>query len=252
MLISLLAYFLLLILGACVGSFLNVLIDRLPKGRTLWGRSQSDCCRRQLDLWDLLPILSFIFWRGRCRHCRQKISGYYPAVEFLAGLAAVFALITFPFPASLYLLANFYFLMVFFFTDLKYGLAPLVLVFIQGGLVLLYNLIFVGAFFVALGSAAVAALFIVFLILMTKGRGMGWGDVWIVFVYGFFLGFPKNLVMIFLSFFLGGFLGALLLLMKRKRLGQSLPFIPFLSLAALIAFFYGERLLDAYLRLVLK
>src|SRR3990167_2998470 len=102
------------ILGASIGSFLNVLIDRLPQGKSILGRSQCDFCQKKLKWFDLIPIFSFIFLTGRCRYCHKKLSWQYPVVEALTGLAFVFSDF-----AVWGIIAC---LIVIFFSDLKYHL----------------------------------------------------------------------------------------------------------------------------------
>lgn len=256
----------LFLLGLSIGSFLNVVIDRLPNGKNLLGRSQADCCSRTLSVLDLIPVLSFILSFGKCRHCHKKLSFYYPMVELLTAILTLIAFSNFPLPYSIFYAVNFYFLIVFFFTDLKYGLVPVS--------VFLFNLIFVlsfqiyllligqlstfsagggsafsGNFQLSIISALAASLFFVFLILITKGRGMGFGDVLLVFLFSLMLGFPKSVVMVFLSFILGGIFSSILLVTKKKHFGQTLPFGPFLAAGTLAALFFGEMFIKKYLTL---
>ena len=256
---NLLLYFLLLITGLCVGSFLNVIIDRLPNGRGLGGRSKADCCGVTLGVADLFPVLTFFLQSGKCRHCGKKISFYYPLVELTSAILTAVTFFYFPFPFNLFYLVNFYFLIIFFFTDLKYGLVP-VSVFLAG---LCYVSVFEFYLFLSgfltsdflllnWAGALGAALFFVFLILITKGKGMGFGDVLLVFLFSLMVGFPASISMVFLSFILGGFVSSLLLIFKKKHFGQTLPFGPFLSLASGISLIFGKDLVNWYLQIVLK
>ena len=81
--------------GVSIGSFLNVLIDRLPQERKITGRSVCDYCQHQLSWYDLIPILSFFLLKGRCRYCRKKLSFQYPLVEILTGLMFIFVFLTY-------------------------------------------------------------------------------------------------------------------------------------------------------------
>lgn len=249
----------LFLLGLSVGSFLNVVIDRLPAGRNLWGRSKADCCGKTLGFYDLIPLLSFLTASGKCRACHQPVSFYYPLIEALTAFLTLAAFFYFPLPYSLFHLVNFYFLIVYFFMDLKYGLVSLPIV--------LVNLLFVFSFqiyFLSVGqlpvislqlsviSAFGASLFFLLLILLTRGRGMGAGDVFLVFIFSLTIGFPQSLLMVFLSFVLGGLVSATLLLTGQKKFGQSLPFGPFMVSATLLTIFWGKNLLDLYLKMVLK
>lgn len=248
----------LFIAGLCVGSFLNVVIDRVPVGKGLGGRSKADCCGKTLGVLDLVPAVSFLLSRGRCRYCGRKISFYYPLVELVTGILTVLAFLNFPFPYSVYYVLNFYFLVIFFFTDLKYGVVP--------PNVFLLNLIFILVFplflsggrlsldisYLSWGASLGAALFLGFLFLMTGGRGMAGGDVLLAFLFSLMVGFPQSLVAIFLSFILGGIASLILLVLRKKKIGQTVPFGPFLASATLISAFYGTVIFDWYLSMLLK
>ena len=258
--LDLLFYFFIFVGGLCFGSFLNVLIDRLPQERALTGRSRSDCCQKTLGVLDLIPVLSFILSRGRCRHCGAEISFYYPTVELMTGLVTLIVFWSLPpWFQAMYHLLFFYSLIVFFFIDLKYGLVPVSIFLFDLILIILYlTLSYFGKDLTSYSlilnslSAMAGSLFILFLIALTRGRGMGFGDVLLVFVFSLFLGFPKSLVMIFLSFIIGGLFSIFLLIFGFKKVGQAIPFGPFLVLANWLSFYYGNYLLDFYLRAVLK
>ncbi len=245
--------------GLSLGSFFNVVIDRLPQGLALGGRSRADCCGLRLGFLDLIPLFSYLFSRGRCRHCQKTISPRYPLVEVLTGLLTLLALSEFPFPFSFYVLINFYFLLIFFFIDLRYGVVPLPLIFLNFIFLVLANLYFYWSGRSSLApeilnsilAALFLALFFVFLIIITRRRGMGEGDVFLVFLYSLMVGFPNSLVFVFLSFIFGGLSSLLLIIGGFKKFGQTLPFGPFMSLAAGAAILWGKNLLDWYGRLVL-
>lgn len=270
-------YLLLFFLGLSIGSFLNVVIDRLPAGRSILGRSESDCCHRRLGFLDLIPLLSFLLSSGRCRHCGAKISLYYPLVELLTAFLTVVVGVNFcgssvsivPVQGwsafggnchlSLVTLVNVYFLIVYFFTDLKSGLVSVPVVILNLIFILVFDLFFyfsgqLNSDYLILTSisALAASFFILFLIWITKGRGMGVGDVLLIFIFSLMTGFPNSLVMVFLSFVIGGIFSSLLLLVRLKKLGQTIPFGPFLSMATLITLFFGNWLLDFYRNLILK
>jgi leader peptidase (prepilin peptidase)/N-methyltransferase len=256
---SSLLYFLIFITGLCVGSFLNVVIDRLPNGRGLGGRSAADCCQTILGASDLVPVFSYVILRGRCSNCGKKISLYYPAVELLTAFATLFTILYFPFPESIFYLVNFYFLIVFFFTDLKYGLVSISVFLVGLILNIIYYLYFYSVDYIKLDHiistgicAAVLAIFIVVLITVTRGRGMGSGDILMVLLFSLITGYPNSLVMIYLSFIIGGVVSLVLLVAGKKKFGQSLPFGPFLCLATVVSVVYGGKILDMYTFLLAK
>jgi len=162
-------------------------------------------------------------------------------VELLSALLTIIAFFYFQFPFNIFYAVSFYFLLVFFFTDLKYGLVPVPvflvgLYFVSASYVLfyLYNLMDFEYVILTYASAAGSSIFFMLLILISRGRGMGFGDVLLAFLFSLVCGFPSSTMMIFLSFVMGGSLSLLLLILGKKRFGQSLPFGPFMVTSSLI------------------
>jgi prepilin signal peptidase PulO-like enzyme (type II secretory pathway) len=256
------------VFGLIIGSFLNCLIYRLEGGRkNLLGRSFCPECGKQLLTFDLVPVLSFVFLKGRCRYCQKKISWQYPAVEILT--AVIFLLITnfSTFGGSAYggqFLNLVYYLfissclIVIFVFDLKHYLIPdeiiypAVLVsciwyFVSGiifGSYTKYEIL--NTVYSALG----AALFFYLIYHFSKGRAMGLGDAKLAFLMGLFLGFPKMIAALFFAFLSGALAGLILMLLKKKTLKSELPFGPFLVAGALFALFWGEQIFNLYINLL--
>lgn len=253
---------LVFIFGAAVGSFLNVAIWRLPQGKTLGGRSACPHCQSRLRAGDMVPLLSFIWLRGKCRNCQIKISWRYFIIEFTC--AALFlAAYLFIRPQALpeYLefariLAAISVLIVVFVIDLEHFLIlDKVLVF-GGGLILALSLAQDMARFGAnpgqwfslgglLSGFAAAAVFYL-LWLVSHGKWMGLGDVKFVFVLGLILGWPKLWLALWLAVTMGAVVGLGLLAAGKKQLKSPLPFGTFLSLAAVLAIFYGPAIWQWY------
>ena len=259
------------ILGLCVGSFLNVVIYRtwLAKGKGfVWGRSFCDHCKKTLKWFDNIPLLSYIALEGRCRFCRKKISLQYPLVEFATGLLFVFVWVMLGQKcisgSQCFLMMIFYCWMVaalvaVFVSDLRYRIIPDEVIFSSGLLILLIRLLetffgfsidFGGGILGAALSSLGAGLFFLILIRITKGKGMGMGDVKYVVFMGILLGWPKVLVGLFLAFLTGAVVGVILILTGRRHFGEQIAFGPYLSLATFIALFWGQQILDAYLKLL--
>ncbi|MBI2030994.1 MAG: prepilin peptidase [Candidatus Levybacteria bacterium] len=262
--------FFLFVLGLFIGSFLNVLIDRLPRDESIAkGRSYCDKCKKTLKWYDLIPVLSFILLRGKCRYCHSPISYYYPIVEIITG---VFFALTYVylinysdlrftnydlqfFVTFLYYLTLISSLIIVFFTDLKYGIIPDKIIFPAAVISIIYHLSFTiypnGQLSIINGllSGFGAFLFFLALYLITRGRGMGFGDVKLVFLLGIFLGFPKIISALYLSFLLGAFVGLILILLKKKRFfkGETIPFGPFLVLGSIISLFLGENIIRLFI-----
>lgn len=240
------------LLGICVGSFLNVIIDRVPKNLSIVvSRSNCDYCHKNLSPLDLIPIVSFVVLRGKCRYCHKKLSFYYPLVEITTGIIFLINFLVF---------TNYYQMMfaqvvsasliAIFFTDLKYGLIPDKITYTTVLFILLYSpLIRTQKLFLEdIIVASFIAIFFLFTVIFTKGKGMGGGDVKYAFLIGIILGWQRAILSIFLSFVLGGVAGIILIVFGKKRFGQTIPFGPFLSLATYISLISGDKILDFYLK----
>ena len=239
-------FLIIFLFGLIIGSFLNCLIYRLEiEDSPFKGKSYCPKCKHVLKWPDLIPVLSFFLLRGRCRYCSQKISWQYPLVEIATGL--LFLLI---FNAGF---SVFYFiiaplLIVIFVYDLKHYLISDQVIYPAIILVLFYNLLRpdlltrLDLFLSAFG----AALFFLLLVLITRGGGMGIGDIKLAFFMGLFLGWPNILIALFLAFFLGAVVGTGLILLNKKTLKSEVPFAPFLIIGTLIALFWGQNIIDWY------
>lgn len=238
-------------LGLFIGSFLNVLSDRLPKDEDVfWGRSHCDHCKKKLRPLDLIPVLSYIFLRAKCRYCHKKISIKYPAVELSTGLGFVYIYSYSSSPISLiFLLLLFSIFVVIFMSDLQYLIIPNTVVFPGVILVLLYKLIyFHGSLIPNIIAGFGAFLFLYFLYLITRGRGMGFGDVKFSLIMGILLGFPEIVIAFYIAFLTGAFVSFILLLLGRVHFGQQIPFGPFLVLSTIITYLWRENLLALFLK----
>ncbi|MDO8658017.1 MAG: prepilin peptidase [Candidatus Levybacteria bacterium] len=257
---------LLFLFGLAIGSFLNVLIDRIPRNEPIVkSRSYCESCKKKLKWIDLIPVLSFIFLKGECRYCRSPISFYYPTVEFLTGI--LFISVVFLLPTSgimnyelgirniAYMGYNLLIisaLIVIFFTDLKYGIVPdkityPVIIFSLFYLIFnfpLSNPIQSDSTFNFVLSALFAFMFFLLIFVITKGRGMGFGDVKLVFLLGLFLGFPKIVVALYLAFLTGAVISLILIMFRKKKFfGSTIPFGPFLVIGTIISLFFGDLIL---------
>lgn len=253
-------FFLLLlffILGGAIGSFLNVVIDRTVRGEHLLGRSYCEYCHATLKTLDLVPIVSFVGLGGRCRYCRRPISWQYPLVEALAAFVFAYLFYFLTEGHAFSILAFFYFgfviclLLVVAVVDIKFSLVPTTFVFIGAIVALFYDYFNLSSesFILNVLVAAVLSLAFLLVVAVTRGRGMGSGDIPLVFLVGLFLPWPKSAVAIFAAFVLGAVAALSLVIAGRKKFGQTIPFAPFLVLGTAVAFFWGNQLLDWYLGL---
>jgi len=255
---------LIFILGLFVGSFLNVLADRLPKEESaIKGRSHCEKCKKELAWFDLIPLLSFIFLKGKCRYCRTSLSFYYPIVELTTGIlfAGVFifiggAYINFISTINIINLIYYLFiassLIVVFFADLKYGIIPDKIV--LPAIIISFLYLILNTYYLIpphLLSALGAGLFFLALLIVTRGKGMGFGDVKFAFLMGLILGFPNIVVALYIAFLTGAIVGCILIIWKRREtFGTVIPFGPFLATGTLLSIFFGNFIVQNFLRVL--
>ncbi|KKP86127.1 MAG: Type 4 prepilin-like protein leader peptide-processing enzyme [Candidatus Roizmanbacteria bacterium GW2011_GWA2_35_8] len=232
------------IFGASIGSFLNVLIDRLPKDEPITGRSHCDFCKKKIAWYDLIPILSYFFLKGKSRCCDKKLSFQYPIVEILAGAAFVFVFFQGQnLLGSVLIMGILSCLMVVFFSDLKYHLISdyiLVALFIFS---FLYN-VMVRLAHHDIFSAIIVGLPIFLIYYISHERAMGLGDVYLAAIIGFILGWKSGYIALYIAFVTGAVYGILLMILKDKKLKTRIAFGPFLVSGTVIMLFWGERISD--------
>lgn len=234
------------IVGLLIGSFLNVVIYRVPRGESIiTPGSHCPSCGHVLRFWELIPVVSFLIQKGRCRNCLTLISWRYPMVELLTGTLFCITILSLSMethPARLFL--NLVFVAVLIalsFIDLDTFRLPDVLT------LPLLGLGFLGAFLIpgnpsgwesVLSALGAGGLF--WIIVRVYPQGMGLGDVKLVAAMGAFLGFPSIFLAVFLGSFVGAFLGIIFLFAGRKRFRQQIPFGPYLALGAILALWFGD------------
>jgi len=249
------------ILGTAVGSFLNVCISRLPKGESIiFPSSHCPKCKHKLAWFDLIPILSYFLLRGRCRYCQASISFRYPLVEFLTGVGFVGAFWLHQGPGWGSLINQgltmvfISVLIILFFVDLEHQLVP------EGVCVLG---MFAGLIYHYLEGreamlSAVWGLLLGYFLLLSIGflgelwfkkEALGEGDLYVASLLGAFLGWSGVLLSLFLAYLLAAGWVIWLLLLKKVKLGQYVPFAPALALGGVITLFWGDKIVGWYLGL---
>lgn len=255
------------VFGLCVGSFVNVVVLRSLRGEEfIRGRSHCDVCKRELLWYELIPLISYVMLRGKCRTCHAEIDIMHPIVELLTGSLflwwfligfAFFRLTANPFSViqPLFWLLVGVLLLVIVVIDLKAMIIPDWAIVALSFLTLAYrsSLMIAGIdrpidFAWSVFGASLALGFFLFLWLVTKRRGMGFGDVKLVFALALLLHWPQVGVALFLSFVIGAVVGVVLLALRRTRFGVPLPFGPFLVTGTVIALLWGEALLRWYIQ----
>lgn len=238
--------------GIFIGSFLNVCIWRLPREESII-RPGSHCpaCSTLLRGWDLVPVLSWLFLRGKCRTCGAKISARYPLVELLTG--GLFLVVFFrygPTPELLTSLVFTSFLVAIAFIDLDHQiiLDGMLACLAGTGLILQWATGAVG--FVSMLIAAGAGGGLLLLLAVISRGGMGGGDVKFAAALGFWLGWPGIMIGLFFGFILGGLISGLLLLFRLRGRKDFIPFGPFIAMGAWLTLLYGKKILAWYFGLV--
>lgn len=240
---------LLFIYGLILGSFYNVVGLRVPEGKSIVSpRSSCPKCGYLLGARDLVPVLSYIFQKGKCRRCKAGISPVYPIFELLTGVLFAFAYIRLGLVPELFvalLLISLFIIITV--SDLAYMIIP------DKVLIVFAVIFFAVRFVIPLDPwwdsivGATVGFSLLLLIAVFSSGGMGGGDIKLFALIGFALGLKGLLLSFFLSTLFGalfGGLGLVLGILKRK---QAIPFGPFVAMGTLTAYFFGERIIQAYL-----
>ena len=257
---------LVFIFGLMFGSFLNVCVYRLPRNLSIVSPG-SFCphCRKEIAWFDNIPLLSYLVLLGRCRHCRKKITPRYFLVELLTGLLLLLLYLHFGISAAFFAFSLFVLgLILVSFIDWEHYVISGPVVYPGMPLGLIFNFIFPemmapsASRLFALRESFVGLLAgagVIFLIRwiaskLLKKEAMGEGDILLLGMIGAFLGWRLILITLFAASIIGSVVGITLIALGVKKRHDPIPFGPFLSLGAVIALFYGNTLLDYYMRLV--
>ncbi len=251
------------VLGAVVGSFLNATVYRVKEKKDfIFARSECVKCHHKLSPLDLVPVLSYIFLRGKCRYCKEKISPLYLIFELISGVVFLLYFIflnvnvSIKYPIFFYINIIFYlificiFLYIGLYDFLYYEISDKVVLY-SSILVIIYFLISLYLGYINLDLifnhiviAIILSAIFLFIILITKGSGMGGGDMKLVFLMGLLLGYPAVLYVLFFAFLTGSLFGIILILNKSKKLNSSIPFAPFLSSSTILYIIFSVYVLN--------
>lgn len=240
------------VLGLMVGSFLNVCIYRLPRRESVvWPGSRCGACGRTLQWYENVPIVSWLVLRGRCRTCRSRISGVYPAVEGVTALLFAGGYLLYglgPLLAVRLLFASM--LVVLFVIDLRHRILPDLVTLPGIGVGLVASLWLTPGLTSALLGAVVGGGLLWSIsegYFRLRGReGLGFGDVKMLAMVGAFLGWQLTLLTLFLASLTGSVAGVALVAARRGGMQSALPFGTFLALGALAAAAGGDALVHWY------
>lgn len=249
--INLMLFFIIFIYGACIGSFLNVVIYRVPNNISIArGRSYCPKCNQKIKNYDLIPILSYILLRGKCRNCKDSISIRYPLIELFTGIIAVItfvargfsleAVIIFLVAAILIAIAMIDFDTMTIQDELVIAIMPLalVMVYLQNDISILSRII---AFFEISIPMVILNCFV--------QDSFGGGDVKLISVCGIMLGWQNTLLAMFIAILIGGFYAIYLLVSGKSKKGAHIAFGPYICIGVYIAMIYGNEIISMYLNL---
>jgi len=250
-------YVVAFVCGAAIGSFLNVCIHRLPRHESVvWPGSHCPACNHPIAFYDNIPLLSYLWLKGRCRACRVRIPLRYPIVESANGTG--YALILWQFgpgaPALVYAVL-FSALLVITYIDLSHQIIPNVITLpgITLGLLCAATILPVGLLDSVLGALLGYGIpwGLANAYLLLRGRqGMGLGDAKLLAMIGAFLGWKPMLLTVMVGSAVGSVVGLVLIALKRVQRDQYLPFGPFLALGAIVSLFFHHAVLSWYLGLL--
>ncbi|MFN7979950.1 MAG: A24 family peptidase [Vicinamibacterales bacterium] len=241
-----------LLFGLITGSFLNVAIYRLPRGKSVvWPASACGSCGRELRWFENVPVVSWVVLGAKCARCKSPISVQYPLVELTT--AALFVLVTWLTPAGPLLAARLVFvcmLVVLFGIDLEHHLLPNVITLPGIAIGLIFSLVnppglrdaFIGAL---LGGGLLYATAAGYY-LWRRQEGLGMGDVKMLAMVGAFLGWQAVLLTLVLASMSGALIGVAMMALQRGGMKYELPFGTFLALGALVAMLAGQPIIDWY------
>ena len=242
------------IFGALIGSFLNVLIHRLPREESIvFPSSHCPKCNAPIKWYDNIPIISYLLLRSKCRNCHAPISIRYPIVEFITALSFLLIYSFFGHTAHMGFSAYAFFtslMIVAIFADLENEIIPdeIIIIGIPAGLLWQW---FSGDIAASvLGCAfGFSTLFLISQIgkWIFKKEALGYGDLKLAGLMGIWLGPEKLILALFIGYFLGALWSLMLLSLKIKKMGDYIPFGPWLCLGALISLFFGREIIAFYL-----
>ena len=249
-------WFILFIFGTAIGSFINVVATRydgdhfLLANKVIGGRSHCSGCKKTLRWFELVPLFSFIAQGARCRRCHASLSFQYPLAELISG--AIFVFVPFVFglavlPSVIWVLV-FESLLLMSLIDIELGIIPDEINIFLGVLGALLAIDSMAESRII--GALVAGAFFGALILITKGKGMGMGDLKLVVPLGLLFGWPAITIVLMFAFFTGAAIGLLSIAFKKNTMKGTLPFGPFLATSAAIVFFWGPGLVQWYASLL--
>jgi len=244
-------------MGLAIGSFLNVCIYRIPLKKSI-ARPPSSCphCGKRIKFYENIPLISYLFLKGKCRYCHHPISWQYPLVEILIGFISLFLFIKFginyQYILSLFFISN---LLIISLIDIEHMIIPDVLS-LSGILLgwassfIISNLTWTDSLIGSLAGGGGLYLVAIGFAYLTGKEGMGGGDIKLLAMIGAWMGWRPLPLIILMASLSGLVIGLSLMIFSGKGLGAKIPFGPYLSLGAIIYFFFGFQITQWYMGLM--
>ncbi|MBI4090963.1 MAG: prepilin peptidase [Candidatus Komeilibacteria bacterium] len=242
---------LIALFGLIVGSFLNAVLYRLSVNDSAFrGRSYCPACRHVLAPRDLIPLLSYLFLHGKCRHCKVPISLQYPVIEAVTGFAFIAVYVyfgqSFGLRAGLYMVYTGFLILIFAYDLMHYLILDSVIL-LSAIVTFIGNLLLGVSWSSMLIAGSVTAGFFAAQFVLSRGRWIGGGDIRLGFLMGVMLGWPVVLAALFISYVAGSIIGVGLIAFGKKTLQSKVPFGTFLTAATFVSLFWGQELITWYL-----
>jgi len=236
-------------IGLIWGSFLGVVKFRLDDPKSIfWGRSRCPKCKRTLGVFDLIPIISFLILRGRCRYCKKPITPLYLIIEILSAVLAVAVYTVCGLNlTAIFLYFSLSFLLVASLSDIANQEVDVAFFIIGIATGIIFKILSNASFENIIYGAITFAIIPLLLYLISREKWMGLGDTFFALWAGVLVGFPQSLLMIFIAFFLGAVFGIIKLLLGVSS--HRIAFGPFLALSGVLGVFWSRIILDCYLNI---
>lgn len=245
-----LVYGYLFLVGIIFGSFFNVVGLRIPNHESIVKpRSACPTCRRTLTPLELIPIISYIFQKGKCRHCNKKISPIYPIIECITGfLFCVTPFFTGWSGETIVAVTLISLFIIIIVSDITYMMIPnKILAFFIILFVIERAFVPLEPWWDSFAGAVIGFGILSLIVIISKG-GMGGGDIKLFAVIGYAIGAKSMLLSFFFSCFLGAIIGMAFIATGKVEKGQPIPFGPFIGIGTLTAYFFGEQIIEIYMQ----
>lgn len=247
-------FFISFLLGLLLGSFYNVVGLRVPKGESIVApRSHCPSCKRTLTAFELIPVVSYVLQKGKCRACSARISFVYPFVELSTAILFTVAPLFVGWSAEIVVSWTLISLFVIIFvSDVHYMVIPNRILLFFAPLLLIERITLapLTPWWDSLLGSFVGFMMLFLIALVSKG-GMGGGDIKLFAVIGLALGVKLTVLAFFLSTFVGTMFGLIGMAIGRVKRGEPMPFGPAIVVGTLIAYFFGEAMVEMYVKVMM-